>query len=100
MVAEIAKKGKKKGTDPKDFKNCVIFIAEKYYPWQEETLKVLADIGFDEQFEIKAKAADVLKGMDSLKSKFKDVMKFQSFVIQEVKEEESLIPLNLDIPFD
>ena len=101
MIAEIAKKSKKKGgVDPKEYKNCVVFIAEQYHPWQAETIKALRDIGFDSDFKPKQKVADVLKSVDSLKPKFKDVMKFQSFLCEEIEQDQNLNALNLESPFN
>lgn len=86
----MAKKSKKKGgkdAPSESYKKVVVFYAEKYLDWQETTLKILADIGFDEEFKIKEKPIDRIKAESSLKPFFKDVMKFSSFVIEEIEGE-------------
>lgn len=86
----MAKKSKKKGgkdAPSESYKKVVVFYAEKYLDWQETTLKILADIGFDEEFKINEKPIERIKADASLKPFFKDVMKFSSFVIEEIENE-------------
>lgn len=102
MVADMAKKTKKKGgkdAPTESFKKVVIFYAEKYLDWQETTLRILSEIGFDEEFKINEKPIDRIKAEESLKPFFKDVMKFSSFVLDEIEAERSLSPLELETPF-
>jgi len=82
----MEKKSKKKG--PKEAsKKVIVFYADKYLPWQEAALRILQEIGFDEEFKIKEKPLDRLKNEESLKPFFKDVMKFANFIITEVEED-------------
>lgn len=77
-----------------------MFYAERYLPWQETVLKILEEIGFNEEFKINEPPVQKLKAIDSLKPVFANAMKFASFIAEEVEEEKSLSPLQTEVPFN
>jgi len=86
--------------EKKTFDNCVIFYAKQYPEDQQITIKTLLDIGYDEEFNPKGNPIDVLKDVFTDKKEIGKAMKFAAFLNDEVKENRSLDPLDLETPYN
>jgi leucyl-tRNA synthetase len=99
-------KGKKTGAkedeneEKKSYDNCIVFYAKEYPEEQQKAIHALMEIGYDEDWNPKDKPVEVLRKDFPDKKVLGKIMKFAAFLNDEVKDQRSLDPLDLQTTYN
>lgn len=85
--------------EKKTYDNCIVFYAKNYPQEQQDVIKAISEIGYDEEWIAKDKPIDTLKTLFKDKKSLGNAMKFAAFVNNEVSEKRSLDPLDLEMSY-
>ena len=103
------KQKKKMGTDSeeikeeielKSYENWIVFYANSYPEDQQATIKILTEIGYDNEFNPKENPINYLKEAFSDKKDLAKAMKYASILNSEVNQNRSLDSLDLNTTYN
>ena len=97
---EVEVEDTKEEVELKSYENCIVFYANSYPEEQQIVIKILKEIGYDEDFNPKEKPINHLKSYFTDKKELGKAMKFASTLSNEVNDSRSLDPLDLDISYN
>ena len=100
---KLRQKGENEGTEEveiKTYDNCVVFYAKEYPQEQQEAIKAMREIGYDEDWNPIDKPINILRSKFKNKKALGNAMKFSAFINDQVLEKRSLSPLDLEMPYN
>lgn len=86
--------------EKKNFDNCIIFYANQYPEEQQTVIKILQQIGYDDDLNPKDNPVNILKEKFTDKKELGKIMKFATFMNDCVKETRSFDVLDLETSYN